>query len=73
MKQPTYEVFALRYATHQQRVARANFIAVDAHDAPMPLDYFVWAIVGPIGTELPQTIVVDTGMGPTRQLGDPAA
>jgi|HubBroStandDraft_1064217.scaffolds.fasta_scaffold997002_2 hypothetical protein len=33
MNPPNYEVFALRYATHRDRTARANFIAVDAHDA----------------------------------------
>jgi glyoxylase-like metal-dependent hydrolase (beta-lactamase superfamily II) len=59
---PTYEVFALRYGTHQDRVARANFIAIDAHDANMPLDYFVWVIRGPSDSASPQTIVVDTGM-----------
>jgi glyoxylase-like metal-dependent hydrolase (beta-lactamase superfamily II) len=55
-------VFALRYATHQNRTARANFIAVDAHDVPMPLDYFVWVIRGPIGADPQSAIVVDTGM-----------
>jgi glyoxylase-like metal-dependent hydrolase (beta-lactamase superfamily II) len=63
MHMPTYEVFALRYGTHRNRVARANFIAIDAHDAPMPLDYFIWVIRGPSGSASPQTIVVDTGMG----------
>jgi glyoxylase-like metal-dependent hydrolase (beta-lactamase superfamily II) len=58
-----YEIFALRYGTHQARVARANFLSIDDHDAPMPLDYFVWAIRGPIGAAAPRTIVVDTGMG----------
>ncbi len=62
MNAPSYEVLALRYATHQSRTARANFIAVDAHDAPMPLDYFVWVIRGPTGAESQRTIVVDTGM-----------
>jgi glyoxylase-like metal-dependent hydrolase (beta-lactamase superfamily II) len=41
-----YEVFALRYATHE-RPRRDNFIAApgsDPHDSPMPLDYFVWVI-----------------------------
>jgi glyoxylase-like metal-dependent hydrolase (beta-lactamase superfamily II) len=57
MTPPAYEIFALRYGTHQDRVARANFISVDAHEAPMPLDYFVWAIRG-----AGRTIVVDTGM-----------
>jgi glyoxylase-like metal-dependent hydrolase (beta-lactamase superfamily II) len=62
MDVPTYEVLALRYATHQNRSARANFIAIDAHDSPMPLDYFVWVIRGPIGAASQRTIVVDTGM-----------
>jgi glyoxylase-like metal-dependent hydrolase (beta-lactamase superfamily II) len=64
MNAPNYEVFALRYATHRDRTARFNFIAVDTHDAPMPLDYFVWVIRGPIGAAAPRTIVVDTGMDP---------
>lgn len=60
MVRPSYEVFALRYATHRDRTARSNFIAVDVHDAPMPLDYFVWVIRDPIDAQ--RTIVVDTGM-----------
>ena len=63
MTAPIYEITALRYATHQNRLARANFIFVDEHDAPMPLDYFVWVIRGPVGAAAPETIVVDTGMG----------
>ena len=55
---PDYEIYALRYAVHEQRAASHNFIAYDMHDGPMPLDFFVWAIVG---TE--RTIVVDTGFG----------
>ena len=55
---PDYEIYALRYAVHEQRTASHNFIAYDMHDGPMPLDFFVWAIVG---TE--RTIVVDTGFG----------
>jgi glyoxylase-like metal-dependent hydrolase (beta-lactamase superfamily II) len=60
---PVYEIYALRYGTHQERTARSNFLHVDDHDSPMPLDYFVWAIVGPVGARKQQTIVVDTGMG----------
>jgi glyoxylase-like metal-dependent hydrolase (beta-lactamase superfamily II) len=51
----TYEVYALKYAHHARRRAE-NFIGGDAHDGPMPLDYFVWLIRGE-GRE----IVVDTG------------
>jgi len=41
----TYDLFAIRYG-HHHRTASHNFISGDPHDGPMPLDYFVWAIVG---------------------------
>lgn len=52
---PTYEVYAIRYATRPARRAE-NFIGGDAHDGPMPLDYYVWAIIG-----RERGFVVDTG------------
>jgi len=52
---PTYEVYAIRYATRAGRRAD-NFIGGDPHDGPMPLDYYVWAIVG-----ADRSYVVDTG------------
>lgn len=52
----TYEVFAIRYGRHAKRARRDNFIVTDMHDAPMPIDYYVWAIVNER-----RTIVVDTG------------
>jgi glyoxylase-like metal-dependent hydrolase (beta-lactamase superfamily II) len=51
----TYELYAIRYG-HHDRNASANFLGGDAHDGPMPLDYFVWAIVGRT-----RTFVLDTG------------
>ncbi len=54
----TYEVYAVKYA-HHDRLARENFIDGDPHDISMPLDYFVWAIVGD-----ERTFVVDTGFDP---------
>lgn len=50
-----YRVYAIKYA-HHQRSSSANFIGGDSHDVPMPLDYFVWAIVG-----RGHTFLVDTG------------
>ncbi len=54
-----YEVYALKYAHHDRR-ASENFIGGppggDAHDGPMPLDYFVWLVRGG-----GRDIVVDTG------------
>lgn len=52
---PEYEVFALRYA-HMPRQRRDNFIGGDAHDGPMPMDFFVWLIR--CGSRL---VLVDTG------------
>ena len=49
------EIYAVRYA-HLERTATYNFMGGDPHDVPMPLDYFVWAIVSP-----ERTLVVDTG------------
>ncbi len=52
---PTYEVYAIRYATRDGTRAE-HFIGGDPHDGPMPMDYFVWVIRG-AGRE----IVVDLG------------
>jgi len=51
----TYELYAIRYGRHH-RTATHNFIGGDPHDGPMPLDYFVWAIVGTT-----RSFVFDTG------------
>jgi glyoxylase-like metal-dependent hydrolase (beta-lactamase superfamily II) len=53
----TYEVYAIRFGRFEQRLRRDNFtVPPDAHDGPMPIHYFVWAIVN-----ANRTIVVDTG------------
>lgn len=55
-----YEVHAVRYG-HFNRRSGENFLGGDSHDVPMPLDYFVWAIIGET-----RTFIVDTGFdGPT--------
>ena len=51
-----YEVYAIRYATVSERQRKDNFIFVDGHDGPMPIDFYVWAIVGK-----DRTFVVDLG------------
>jgi glyoxylase-like metal-dependent hydrolase (beta-lactamase superfamily II) len=54
---PVWDLYAIKYATLQERTRGESFIASDPHDAAhMPLDYFVWAAVSP-----EQTIVIDTG------------
>lgn len=52
---PTYDLYAVRYATRDGQ-RRDHFIGGDPHDAPMPMDYFVWAAVAP-----GRVIVIDTG------------
>jgi glyoxylase-like metal-dependent hydrolase (beta-lactamase superfamily II) len=54
---PSYEVFAIRYAT-RAALRKNNFIDGDPHDAPMPLDYYLWLIRGN-----GRLYVVDTGFG----------
>jgi glyoxylase-like metal-dependent hydrolase (beta-lactamase superfamily II) len=54
---PEYELYAIRYAGHP-RTRRENLLGDDERpDAPMPIDYFVWAARGPGG----EAWVVDTG------------
>jgi len=51
-----WQIYAVRYAKHM-RTTRENFMGGDPHDvSPMPMDYFVWAVIGE-----DRTFVVDTG------------
>ncbi len=52
-----WDLYAVKYATMPERTRRDNLMGADPHDdAPMPLDYFVWAAVSP-----DRTIIIDTG------------
>jgi glyoxylase-like metal-dependent hydrolase (beta-lactamase superfamily II) len=55
---PDWEVYAVRYASLEQRLRSQNFIARDEHDGPMPMDYYVWLLRAP-----GRIILVDTGFG----------
>jgi glyoxylase-like metal-dependent hydrolase (beta-lactamase superfamily II) len=71
-------VYAVRYA-HREARRGEHFYGpspVDAHDGPMPMDYFLWAIVG---DDAPP-VVVDAGFRPEtaerrgrRMVADPIA
>ena len=50
-----YRVYAVKYAERDARRPE-HFLGGDPHDVAMPMDYFVWAVVGPDATW-----VVDTG------------
>jgi glyoxylase-like metal-dependent hydrolase (beta-lactamase superfamily II) len=58
MRDDVYEVYAVRYATNprRRRVENLIYVAPDEHDGPMPMDFFVWAVVGGDGV-----VLVDTG------------
>jgi glyoxylase-like metal-dependent hydrolase (beta-lactamase superfamily II) len=55
MSEDVYEIYAVKYGRHERRRTE-NFVGGDPHDAPMPLNYYVWAVVG-----AKRTFVVDTG------------
>ena len=55
MTSPCYEIYAIRYAEPDGRRS-AHFVGGDPHDAPRPMDYFVWLV-----TNAERTLVVDTG------------
>ena len=55
MSDDIHEIYAIKYGRHERKKAE-NYIGGDPHDVPEPIDYFVWAIIGPSGT-----FVVDTG------------
>jgi glyoxylase-like metal-dependent hydrolase (beta-lactamase superfamily II) len=62
MAEDRYEIYAIRYGTNAHRRRSENFIWIapdDVHDPPMPMDFFVWAVVGP-----DRTFLVDTGSTP---------
>lgn len=58
MQEPSqpYELFAIKYARHD-RPASQNFLnPPDPHDAPYPIDYFVW-----VARNAERTVLIDTG------------
>jgi len=55
MALPEYELYAIRYAMRDAQ-RRDHFIGGDPHDAPMPMDYFVW-----VAERKERTVVIDIG------------
>ena len=57
MTAPEYEIYAIKYG-ERMGTRGGMFIHADAHDAPLAMDYVVWAIKSP-----ERTFVVDVGFG----------
>lgn len=51
-----WEVYSVKYADRNARVRGDSFIFDDNHDAPHPMDYFIWVL-----RRGDETILVDTG------------
>ncbi len=62
MTLPNYEIYAIKYAWRDAR-RTVHFVGGDPHDAPMPMDYFVWLV-----RNAERTIVIDTGF--TQAMAD---
>ncbi|RTL70196.1 MAG: N-acyl homoserine lactonase family protein [Hyphomicrobiales bacterium] len=56
MSDDVYEILALKYAENPARKRLDAFIAADDHDAPYPIDYFIWVV-----RNAQRTLVIDTG------------
>lgn len=53
----SWEIFALKYAERPDAMKREHFVFTDAHDGPMPMDYFIWALRNGAG----RVIIIDMG------------
>ncbi|MGC3940167.1 N-acyl homoserine lactonase family protein [Roseobacter sp. EG26] len=51
-----WEIYAVKYADRNSRTRRDSFIFDDNHDAPHPMDYFMWVL-----RQGQKVILVDTG------------
>lgn len=58
---PTYDVYAIKYATNPNRTRGHNFIKDADPMAPFTMDFFCWVIIGD-----GKAFVVDTGMAPEK-------
>jgi glyoxylase-like metal-dependent hydrolase (beta-lactamase superfamily II) len=57
----TYEIVAIKYGEYAARRRSDSFIMADDHDAPHPIDYFVWLV-----RNANRTIMVDCGFEETE-------
>ena len=53
----TWEIYVLKYAERTNALKHEHFLFTDAHNGPMPMDYFIWALKNEEG----RVIIVDMG------------
>lgn len=58
---PTYEIYAIRYATNTKRTRNDNFIKDSRPSELLPMDFYCWVLKGN-----GRTYVVDTGMAKAK-------
>lgn len=66
MRDVEYRIFAIKYGSNERRTRFENVIyrsPQDGGDTPMPMDFFVWAVVGERGV-----VLVDTGSAPETMI-----
>jgi glyoxylase-like metal-dependent hydrolase (beta-lactamase superfamily II) len=51
-----YEILAVKYAERHNRTRGDSFIMADDHNAPHPMDFFVWVV-----RNAERTLIIDTG------------
>lgn len=54
-----YQIFQLTYARDRKRRVHNNFVMLDMHDGPMPVDFNIWIL-----RNAERIVLVDTGFGP---------
>lgn len=54
-----YEIYQITYGRDPGRRVHQNFIMLDMHDGPMPVDFNLWVL-----RNKHRTVLVDTGFGP---------
>lgn len=54
-----YDIYQMTYGGDPKRTVHNNYMLLDMHDGPMPLDFNVW-----IAHNRHRTFLVDTGFGP---------
>jgi glyoxylase-like metal-dependent hydrolase (beta-lactamase superfamily II) len=55
-KMVNYEIYSILFGRNETRTSKENFLGGDLHDKPMPMNFYVWAIIGG-----GRAFVVDTG------------